>query len=144
MSKEQAVVDWVSSNPLLKDRVLLDFLSGSEGNCSISPVAGPAQDKIYVDGSKGMHYDFAFQIMLRISSSDDQANIENMDMMRRFQDWVEEQQYLKNFPNFGERAYGYRIENLGNTPQLAMVFENNMARYQFFVRINYIEEPIKF
>jgi len=139
VDKETALYEWAKTNPYLTDRLLFDFLEGNNGNCSISPIPDAASIKTYVDGSKIVGYTFAFNVIFAVSESMDGANIENMLTVRKWQHWINEQERLKNYPDFGDRAQVFKLENLGNMPSMATRYENGIAKYQFFARLQYHE-----
>lgn len=137
---EGRVAEWARSNPFLTDRLLFDFLGGNDGNCSITPVAAPRAVKTYVNGTSIKEYTFALQVMFAISESTDNTNTENMFTLRKWQSWILEQEQYRNYPDFGSKCSDYRLELLGNMPQMAMRYENGTAKYQFFAKITYRED----
>ncbi len=139
VNKEKALHEWANTNPFFNNQLLFDFLDGHEGSCAISPVYQDAVLKTYIGGTKIRQYTFSLQIMLTVSDSTDNTNVENMFTLRQWQDWITEQEENKNYPDFGANCSDYRLENLNSTPFLALRYENNIAKYQFFARLSYKE-----
>jgi len=139
INKEEIVQEWAADNPYLTDELYLDYLGERNGNCSISPVASDNVIATYIDGSKLKEYKFALQVMLPVSTVSDVVNADNMFTMRKWQAWIEDQEKLKNYPDFGELTSDYELSNLNNMPAMVMRLDNGLAKYQFFARLRYVE-----
>ena len=138
--KEQALHDWAQQNPYLTDKLTFDFIGAHDGNCGISPVSSDTVIKSYIDGTKRRQYVFALMVVLAISDAYDNTNAENILALRKWQSWIDEQEYLKNYPDFGDRCSDFRLENMpASSPSMALRFEGNLAKYQFFAQLTYKE-----
>lgn len=140
VNKEQILLNWAKGNPFLTDRLLFDFLGGNDGNCSVIPMFAGKAVKTYINGAAIREYMFAFQVVFTVSDAADTRNTENMFTLRKWQDWIDEQEREKNYPDFGEKCSGYRLENLNNMPAMALRYENGTAKYQFFAKLTYKED----
>ncbi|MCL2311165.1 MAG: hypothetical protein FWC41_01560 [Firmicutes bacterium] len=138
INKDLNLFNWLKTNPLLTDTLKFDFLGADNNSCSISPIPEDTTIKTYIDGTKVKQYSFALQSSFSVSENTDMINIENMKVLRSWQDWLSEQNGIKNFPDFGENCEIYKLEVLSN-PQMSQFFENGIATYQFFLRLEYIE-----
>jgi hypothetical protein len=118
----------------------MNWLSEHCGSCAIVPVSGEIAVEPYVDGSNLKRYDFILQVMFSISDSDDNLNVENMFTLRQWQSWIDEAEREGNYPDFGINCGNYELQNLANMPQVAQVYDNGMAKYQFPARLIYTEE----
>jgi len=143
VDKEKALQEWASTNPFLTDRLMFDYLGGHDGNCSISPMFSDAIIKAYINGDRIREYPFALQVMFAVSDTTDNVNTDNMFTLRQWQDWINGQEAEKNYPDFGDDCMIYQLENLNNMPAMAMRYENNMAKYQFFAKFTYYERMAK-
>ena len=139
INKEERLLEWAEQNPYLTDSLKMNWLSEHSGSCSIVPVPGEAVVETYVDGSSVKRYDFILQVMFSISDSDDNINVENMFTLRQWQNWIDEMEYEGIYPDFGETCGNYTLVNLSNTPQIAQVYDNGIAKYQFPARLIYTE-----
>lgn len=137
---EKALMEWLEGMPFLTDRLYFDFLGGHHGSCAVSPLSENAVVKRYINGDKIRQYTFALQVMLQVSDATDDVNTENMFALRKWQEWIEEQEAQKNYPDFGERCSDYQVENLNNMPNRAMWYDNGLVKYQFFAKITYFEK----
>ena len=132
-------MEWAGKNPYLTDNLKMDWLSGHSGSCAVVPVSGDIAVETFIDGSKVRQYDFMLQVMFEISDSDDGLNVENMFTLRQWQNWIDDMEFAGNYPDFGERCGGYALSNLSNMPQIAQVYDNGTAKYQFPARLVYTE-----
>ena len=139
VDKEKALWEWAKENPFLTDRLLFDYLDLKQGSCSISPVSADERVKQFIDGSQLRQYTFALQIILPVSDTSDLINLENMYTMRTWQEWINQQQREQNYPDFGPNVIEYELFNMNNMPQMALRYENGIAKYQFFANILYLE-----
>jgi hypothetical protein len=93
-----------------------------------------------ITGAKYKSYSFVFVGYEQIDQGTSDNNTHNMEMFDSFLAWIEEQKRLKNFPDFGEKCSEYDIIILQNMAGLAEIFDDNLAKYIFGVRIDYKEE----
>jgi hypothetical protein len=64
-----------------------------------------------------------------------------MYVMRQWQDWVDEQERLHNYPDFGVNCGDYRLENNSNMPVRDMAqTEGQICKYQFLCTLYYMED----
>ncbi len=109
--------------------MFFNFLPGEPGSYAIVPLSAESVVK-----------DFAFQLMAPLSQTTDTVNADTLSDLRGWQAWIDEQEAAKNYPDFGEKCSNYRLENLTNTPQLAVAYtQDKMAKYQFMATIFYLE-----
>jgi len=137
---EGALLEWAKANPFLTDRLLFDFLRGKDGDCSITQVSHNTV-KTYIDGTRIVEYTFALQVMFDLSEDADGVNTDNMFTLRKWQQWIAEQEQARNYPDFGAKCSDYRLENLTSGPKMALRYENNIAKYQFYAKLTYEEKP---
>lgn len=139
IQKDSIVQEFLQQCPFITEYLYFDFLREHDGSTSLSPVSNDRAVKYYVNGTAIRQYDFALQILLQLSDTTDAVNTENIFKLRVWQDWIEEQEANKNYPDFGDRCSDYRWLNLSGEPVRAMVFDNGLAKYQFFARLQYRE-----
>jgi hypothetical protein len=139
INKEERLIEWAGQNPYLTDVLKINWLAEHNGSCSITPVSGEIFVKKYIDGSSVKHYDFMFQVMFYLSDTTDNVNVENMFALRQWQNWIDEMENSGNYPDFGGSCWDYELQNLSNAPQIAQVYDNGMAKYQFPARLVYTE-----
>jgi hypothetical protein len=139
VNKEERMIKWAEQNPYLTDGIKMNWLAEHNGSCSIVPVSGEVFTEKYIDGSSIKHYDFMFCVMLPVSDATDNINIGNMFALRQWQNWIDDMETSGNYPDFGKSCGDYELQNLANSPQLAQIYENGFAKYQFPARLIYTE-----
>lgn len=86
-------------------------------------------------------YGFSILATWPYSTETDKLNMQAMDFVQNFMDWIEEQNRKRNFPDFGRECQVKKIENLQNMPSLAAVdWENMRAQYVIRCRVLYHEK----
>lgn len=140
VNKHKAIHDWVGACPLLAEPLHFDFLAERHGSVSLSPTANDIFVKRYMRSCSVREYRFELQAMLAVSSSTDDTNTANMQLLDTWVNWLEEQQKLLNFPDFGPDCSDYCILPLENMPTQAMRHESGFAKYIIPVTVQYYEE----
>lgn len=139
INKHIALKEWVQEY-LDGNNMHFEDIDMYPGFRSLVPSYGDYVVKTDVIGNKYKTYTFAFVAIELLDMTDDTTN--NTDIFYQielFNEWLEEQQELKNFPNFGGNTSNYKIIPLQNMPNMAMVDEQNNAKYMMLARIDYTE-----
>lgn len=136
------MLEWAEQNPYLTDVMKLNWLSEKSGSCAVVPVPGETTLESYLDGTSIKQYDFIFQVVFYMSENSDGVNADNMFVLRQWQDWIEQMEHEGNYPDFGELCGNYELQNLSNMPQVAQVYDNLSAKYQFPARLIYTENYV--
>lgn len=100
-------------------------------------------DKVIKNYVRAAQKEYGFTILItkEYSTSTDDLNLEAMNFAQRFMDWIEEQNRLENYPDFGSDCEVLKMENLQNMPNLAGVNqEEGLARYMLQCRVIYMEK----
>ena len=136
-NQDAVMLDWLKEQA---ENIKFNFLSGKLGDRAFIIIGNPKGPEDIL-GNRLRAYDFALQAILSHSEGADDTNLENMQLMREWQDWIDEQQADKNYPDFGPDCSEYCLLNLNDSPELAQIQQNNkMAKYQFFARLEYVEK----
>ena len=139
---DKALQDWAFECPALENKPLINWLNESNGDCAIVPIpTGRGADFIdpeYINRT----YDFMLQVTAQGSEVTDDINADIMQMMRDFQDWIDECEINGNYPDFGENCCCYQLKNLSEAPYAAFVYETGVMQMQCSVRLTYLEERI--
>lgn len=145
VNKHQVVYDWVSTCPILEDTLLFDFLNERNGSVALSPTVTDTWVEQYMRGGI-KQYSFDIQAMFAVSDSTDTTNIDNMQLMQSWMVWLEEQQTVQNFPDFGPGCSDYTIILPTSMASQAVLYggqdvgANMMAKYVFPATIEYYTE----
>lgn len=136
---DKKLLEWAAQCDALTGTPLFNWLGENDGQCAIVPIPSDTRPS-FISGDREITYDFMFQVMFQLSETTDDVNTDNMFTLRGWQDWIDEQEEAGIYPDFGEKCSCYELQNLSNMPQLAEVYESGMAKFQFPVRLIYLEE----
>ena len=136
---DKKLLEWAAQCDALTGTPLMNWLGENDGECAIVPIPADTRPS-FISGDREISYDFMIQVMFQLSETTDDVNTDNMFTLRGWQDWIDEQEEAENYPEFGEKCSCYELQNLSNMPQLAEVYESGMAKFQFPVRLIYLEE----
>ena len=140
VNKDEILYSWLIAGFETAYPTTFEFLQMFEHQRAVVPMSDVRAVRPYINGDAVKQYDFMLQ--LAFSVSDDigsTKNIDNMFAARKWQAWIDEQQQLGNYPDFGEKCSQYKLENLSNMPTMAGRQEDGMAKYQFPARLTYLE-----
>ena len=139
VNKEEILLYWIKINPLLSNKTLLNWLGDNDGQSAIIPI-GETVVESYIDGSKLVNYDFIWAVMFSVSEDTDSTNTDSMFELRKWQDWIGEQNENGSLPDFGCGYDMHEIKNLAGMPNLAQTYENGKGKYQFPARLVYLKK----
>jgi len=124
---------------LLKDGVLnVDYLGEHGIEYSIDPLQSDPIIKQYTDGSSLRQYQFAFTSLEWLDQGMAQ-NMDNSGFYEKFQDWIEAQNRIRNFPTLDNPIKTpQKIEAMTSGYLFDTTGEN--ARYQIQCRLIYRQE----
>ena len=139
INKSKIMQDWVQE--FLTDNYLyFESTEALPGVRTLVPSYGDYINKTDILGFKYKSYSFVFVGFEQIDTGTSDTNTENVEIFEKFNDWLEQQKKLKNFPNFGTNCSDYDIIILQNMPNLAEITEDGLAKYMLGARIDYKEE----
>ena len=157
MDKNQAIIDYLVQCPKIKDSALyFNLINAKNDNVQIITRANDrALSKPYVDGSILKQYTFTIIVFKSISENPiivgtgyelgtgyTNENVDDLADAQALLDWVETQQELRNFPNFGDDCYIDEIQTTTEEPRLEGINDEltpPLAMYSIGVNVNYID-----
>lgn len=111
------------------------------GTVAMNSVPGDRVYKRFVDGSVQRRVIFAIDMVLSYDDAGtSDVNMNAINEVNKFSEWIEEQLSLQNVPDFGKNRTIESIEVLTNVPSLLIDNTNGLAKYQFQARIEYKDE----
>ena len=151
MDKNQAIIDYLITCPKIQDNPLyFNFIHGNEDDKQIITTSNEKTiDRPYVDGSVLKRFTFtiidfksvAYRAVVKDGAHVDE-NVEDILQVQDIIDWIEEQNEIRNFPNFGEDCIVESISTTANNPNLNGVDSNvspALAKYSISIQVNYID-----
>lgn len=142
MTKHDAVKKYFESKIQELTSDVLHFNHSPESANSFGLITNYAEQVIkkFINGDARKAYGFTIEVIKEYSTYDDDLNLECMNFVQGFMDWLDGQNEKKEYPDFGENCEVETIEILQNMPNFAGVNpEAGLARYMVQGRILYIE-----
>ena len=151
VDKNQAVIDFLITCPKIRDNPLFfNFLNAKDGNKQlISSGNDKNMNRTFIDGSVSKRYTFtiidyrsvAYQAIVKQAGYVNE-NVEEAFDVQGIMDWVNEQNDLRNFPNFGDSCIIDEMRTLTENPNLNGVDTSltpALAKYSMSIQIDYLD-----
>lgn len=151
IDKNQAVIDFLLECPTIANNPLFfNFLNARDDDKQIVTQSNDtALDKRYVDGSIKKRYIFsiidfrsvAYQPIPKVIGYTSE-NVEEMFDVQGIVDWVNEQNDLQNYPDFGTDCIIESMQTTASNPSLNGVDVSvtpALAKYSISIQIDYID-----
>ena len=145
MTKHDAVHSFIKKkiDELTEQTLGFNYSSEEVGQIAITTDFSDRVIKKYFRGAEKA-YGFTITLIRPYSTDLDSLNLECMNFVQSFMDWIDEQNRKKNFPDFGENCQIKKMENLQNMPNLSGINpKEGLARYQIQCRIIYFDKEDK-
>lgn len=149
--KNQAMIDYLITCPAIRDNPLFfNFITAKEDNKQFITIANDKiLNKEFVDGSVMKRYtmtlvDFksvVYQAIVKQTGYPNE-NVEDMFDVQAIMDWVNEQNRLEIFPDFGSDCRVEKIQTATDNPNLNGVDTSVSpvtAKYSFSIQVEYLD-----
>lgn len=138
MDKNKEVWNFIKTYPNF-EKLYYNFCIAEDGNQSFIPNPTDFVMKQDVLGTKTKYYDFAITCFSSLSDIPfSEENVIDHEAMQNFIEWFENQDKLRNYPNFGNNCNIEKMTSLQNIPS-ASALDKEMAKYMVQCRIVYEE-----
>lgn len=152
IDKNQAVIDFLLTCPQIQSSPL--FFNFTKADSESKQIVTEGNDtmlnRTYLNGDILKRYTFtiidyrsvAYQALVNIQGYTHE-NVEEMLDCQGIIDWVNEQENIRNYPNFGETCEIEEIKALTLNPSLNGVQSSgslNLAKYSIAIQIDYIDK----
>ncbi len=146
MTKHDAVKAYFEPkiHELTKDVLHFNYSPKSADSFALITNYAEKEIKKFINGDVGKAYGFTVEVVKEYSTYGDDLNLECMNFVQGFMDWLEEQNTQKNYPDFGENCEVEEVEILQNMPNFAGInAEAGLAKYMVQGRILYLQKAKK-
>lgn len=151
INKDKAIINFLANCPVIKDNPL--YFNFAEARDSESQYLTSSNDiytnRSYIDGSKLKQITFTLITFKSMSPNEIiqdtttlNENVEDMFELQAIIDWVNEQNELYNYPDFGDKIEIEKMETISDTPHFDGVDTSvspALAMYSIAIRIDYID-----
>lgn len=151
IDKNQAVIDFLITCPQIQSNPLyFNFLNAKDGNKQlISSGNDRSVNKPYIDGSVQKQFTFtlidyrsiAYQAVVKQQGYVNE-NVEEVLDVQAVMDWINEQNEIRNYPNFGTDCVIDEMRTLTDNPNLNGVDTSitpALAKYSMSIQIDYLD-----
>ena len=145
MTKHEAVYNFFKAKieELVEKTLGFNYSSEELGQVALTTDYSDKVIKQYFKGAEKA-YGFTITIIRPYSTDLDSLNLECMNFVQSFMDWIDEQNKKRIFPDFGKSCQIKKMENLQNMPNLSGINpKEGLARYQIQCRIIYFDKEDK-
>ena len=141
MTKYEGLVTFLKQQPPLNEILYFNKTQEIADTSSVNTVYSDYTVQEYTCGNSDREFVFAIKQMKQYDSSGTSGiNRQTMEEVQAFMDWIDEQNKKRNFPEFPDNCFVYKIENLQNMPEIAGTNDQGLAEYMFQCRVCYTEE----
>lgn len=138
-NKNIAMLEYLRQYPGLQSFLYFNSMVDQIGNTAVQTVYGETWETKYVRGHGIKQWDFAVVKIAQADTGTSDINADETQAVQDFMDWIDEQNRLKNFPDFSPNRV-ISIENLQNMPNFAGIDNNEgAAKYMFQCRVRYYQ-----
>ena len=148
--KNQAVIDYLKNCPQLSNNPLFfNFAEAKDNNKQILITANDRRlNTGFIDGSVLKRFtftiiDYRSVINQALATGKTSENVEEMLDVQAIIDWIDEQNDVQNFPDFGNSCVVENIASQTDNPNLNGVDTNlkpALAKYHISIVIDYIDK----
>ena len=153
MNKTKAVVDFLTTyEDIEKSPIFINFINAKNNDVQLLTSENDTTlNQKFIDGSVMKQFTFSLVVTKSITSlaaAKDTVdgllseNLDDLADMQAFMDWVNEQGYNQNFPDFGESCVIEEMHTTAENPSIDGInTEANpaLALYSMEIRIDYID-----
>lgn len=151
IDKNQAIIDFLITCPYIRDNPLFfNFLNAKDDNKQLVVTGNEKSLNVkYIDGSERKRFTFtiidyksiAYQAVVK-SGGYVNENVQEIFETQALMDWINEQERLHNYPNFGTDCIIEEMRTLTENPNLNGVDTSvspALAKYSMSIQIDYID-----
>lgn len=139
-NRYEAITEWLEDYIPRFDWVYLNVNPAEADNLTINSVQNERELEKYIDGSRLVEFMFALALTKEFDTGTSDNNALAIREFENIAEWIEEQNKIKNFPDFGNDVAIYSVDVLETTPSVSVDNQNMIAKYQGQFKITYMEE----
>lgn len=155
IDKNQAIIDFLITCPSIQGSPLyFNFIHAEDNNKQLVTMGNDTStNRTYIDGSVEKRYTFTIIDFKSISYNPivqqegyEDENVDDMATVQSLIDWINEQDDLNNYPDFGEDVVIESMTALTENPNLDSIdttLTPALAKYSISIRIDYLDNTKK-
>ena len=153
MGKNKSMLEFLQTCPTIKNEPLFFNFGNITDNALLANTKSDdiSLHKPFVDGSVSRRFTFSVDNFKSVAHNPvvqgySDENLEDFEEVQKVLDWINEQDELQNFPNFGNDCIIEKMSTLTLKPELVGVDTSSnppMAVYRISIQIDYIDTSKK-
>lgn len=150
MDKTESMLNFIQTCPYIENETLFFNFSDVRDNAyqMITKSDDISIDKQYIDGSELKRFSFSIDGFKAIAYNPviqnyADENLDDFKVIQQVLDWIDEQDEIHNYPDFGENCIIEEMHSQTNRPALLMVDTSTTpptAIYRVTIRITYLDK----
>ena len=153
MDKNQSMIDFLQTCDVIKRNPLFFNFGNIEENAHLANTKSDdvSLHKPFVDGSVAKRYTFSIDSFKSVANipvvqGHSDENLSDLQEVQELLDWINEQDDLQQFPDFGSDCIVEKMTTLTTKPELVGVDSSMnppMAVYRISIQIDYLDNSKK-
>lgn len=139
MNLYEQISEWLKNYEHIGSWIYFNVTNYEAGCISLNSVTSSRYLRKFIDGSQEVELVFAIDMVNMYDAGTSTTNLEALQEVKNFSDWIELQNKLKSFPDFGTKREISDIAVLDDCPSITINADGQTAKYQFQVKITYKE-----
>lgn len=140
MNVYKCIENWILEYTPLNDWIFFNATPIDLGTVTMNSIPTERVYKKFIDGSVLRQALFSIDIITQYDTNTSEINMNAMEEVDRFLEWIEMKISLKEYPLLDEYNTVTNIEILDNIPELMINESSGLAKYQFTSKITYLDE----
>lgn len=138
LNKYEKLAEFIAENYTpLNDWIYFNATTSEDGNVSLNTIQSEKALNTFNDGSKEVEFLFAIAMIKQYDVEMSSTNIDAIHEVDNFIKWLDN---LDELPNICDNVIVNFIEVLDSVPTMSVDTQQNLAKYQFNCKMNYLEE----
>ena len=139
INRYQAITNWLTEYVPYYSWIYFNVSSSTPDELSVSSVQNERVLEEYIDGTRTVEFPFAITLAKEYDTGTSDINLDAIQEFENISAWIEEQNEIENYPDFGDNITIEKIEVLETVPSVSVDNETGVAKYMAQYLITYME-----
>lgn len=139
INRYQAITNWLTEYVPYYSWIYFNVSSSTPDELSVSSVQNERVLEEYIDGTRTVEFPFAITLAKEYDIGTSDINLNAIQEFENISAWIEEQNEIENYPDFGDNITIEKIEVLETVPSVSVDNETGVAKYMAQYLITYME-----
>lgn len=139
INRYQAITNWLTEYVPYYSWIYFNVSSSTPDELSVSSVQNERVLEEYIDGTRTVEFPFAITLAKEYDTGTSDINLDAIQEFENISAWIEEQNEIENYPDFGDNITIEKIEVLETVPSVSVDNETGVAKYMAQYLVTYME-----